>query len=624
MADQQIVIDIVTRLDKLEKDLNRAGQKTQKFGQSVKKLGMVFAGVTAGVFALTKGITSLIKAYANQEKEEKLLARAIQNRVGSLEEAGAATEQLLKFAKERQHVTAFGDEATIAAMKIGATFPLTVDQIKELTIRAQDYAAATGKDLTAAMADLGRATEGQYGMLTRYGVSISDATKETGDFNSLLKDLDSNFGGFAETMATTVEGRWKQLNNLIGDAKERLGAALLPALESIRPILERLPQLMDRLTPAITKIVEGLTPIAETLFELVEVLLPALMPILEGVSYIFEGINAVLKTFVGWIKEAITGVEDLIAISKSTTSPEEKKLRERRMFLQQQLSWTTAAPLFLTKEQRQAYRDELRVIEAKLGGYLAPSVSGEAEGTISEFAPPPLGTPSTGKGKAGETEAEKRRRKYLEEAQRLRDMDSDLAIEQQIATQNRIIELEAAAARESIRIQEQKWQTLESNLRTSMGIVADLIKTGFVEGATGAWEAIKDLAAKVATSALIQLATKLIMTILAPGSTMGQMGWGKVLLQGVMGGLGLQGMFDNPANDAWVRRQGTDFIREFALGLRQQMMPTFAGIGGTQIIEVPAGLTPFIKVYRNSPEADKQAFGRVNRESTAISKRGEI
>lgn len=688
MADQQIIIDIVTRLDKLEKDLQRAGQKTDKFGQRIKKLGVIFAGITAGVFALTKGIGSLIKAYAKQEKEEKLLARAIQNRVSSLEEAGAATEQLIKFAKERQAVTAFGDEATLAAMKIGATFPLTVDQIKELTIRAQDYASATGKDLTAAMADLGRATEGQYGMLSRYGVSIRDVTKETGDFNMLLQDLDSNFGGFAETMATTVEGRWKQLGNLIGDAKERLGKALLPAMEKLYGFLSKLPDMIDAIAPTVAKVVEALVDVLDAMWPLVEDLLPAIAPLLDGIAASIKFLAGLLRPLTQTLGQAIKDLKWLLSAGAKST--EERQIQAVRTAVRSRLTATEYMMLgkelglnWRNRADAQKWLEEMEqggyggmygqsIEELAAGGMIGPY--GEAEGVTGGGGGLPPGKGGTGTGKksniirvgpyAGFT-VEDAMFFHDEQMGMLDDinkrmLDADNAYTQFKETVIPMTEKEIEAERnrqEEIKKTEAAYVSFAQSVKSQFDQVfgqpltqlfddtfgrlkfqIEETDNAFSKFFKGIINNLIDLIGQLAVQGLAFAAIITGLNAIPPPGTIGTAfakflagmssgSAGKDVMGGNIGGLIgklFSGGYDSPINDTWARRQGTDFAREFALGLQRQMMPAGAGFGGVQIIEVPAGMMPFINVYRNSPEAERQASGRVFREATAISKRGEI
>lgn len=635
MADQQIVIDIVTRLDKLERDMNKAGAHTEKFGKRIKKLATTLAAVSAGIFVVVKGIGSLVKAYAKQEKEEALLLTALKNRVATEEEALAVQQKMIKFAKQRQGVTTFSDEESIAALKIAGTFPLATHEMEQLLIRAQDFSAATGKDLVSAMADLGRATEGQFGMLSRYGVSIRDVTKETGDFNMLMEDLDSNFGGMAETMAKTVEGRWKQLGNLIGDAKERLGEALLPAIERLMPFIEKLPDLMDKLSPTLVSVVDALSTLGEALFPLVEDLLPAIAPLFTGIAEAIKFVGSLLKPFTQEIGKAIKDLSTLIGFMQTgdVTQLRGLKLNEIDRILKQKgqmgdinvrgLASQLGLGEFTSAEEARAAVTQFRgeLYRSQHSQRLTPGEIAGAGG-LSDLGEPTIPTGGGAGKEPKETPEEKRERLYQEEVARLRALDTELEFSQVIAEQNRVIEENAEAARKRFEETAAAAERMASRIQGSMNLVADLIKTGFEEGLAGAWKAIKELALKVATAAVIQTAVKLITTLLAPESALGQMSWGKAIGGSILGALGLQpGGQDNPHNDNLIKRSFDHLGKFMVEGLRNGLLPQAQFSGAPIYISTD---TDFVKYSVSRSDDQRVAMGRQFRRMIAADQETDI
>lgn len=202
---------------------------------SSKIKGLQVAAVALGAAAIAAG-TKAVKAAAEQEFQESKLTAALKN-VASASQTGAA--ELIAYAGEMQKVTTFGDEQIISAQAMLATFQLNEKQIKAITPRLLDMAAATQKtsgeqqDLQSIAIALGKGFTGQVGSLARYGVVLSDTAKASGDFNAILGDLDMNFKGVAEASAKTFGGQMSMLKNQMGDMWESVGKMLIPVLSEM-------------------------------------------------------------------------------------------------------------------------------------------------------------------------------------------------------------------------------------------------------------------------------------------------------------------------------------------------------------------------------------------------------
>ena len=126
-------------------------------------------------------------------------------------------------------------------MAMLATFQLNEDAIAALTPRMLDMAAAmgTGGDgLTSIALQLGKAFTGQVGALSRsgvlvdnLGVQIARAKGPAQEFSFLIGELDKNFKGLAQQLASTTLGQIDQMENRISDMNERLGQTALPLKE---------------------------------------------------------------------------------------------------------------------------------------------------------------------------------------------------------------------------------------------------------------------------------------------------------------------------------------------------------------------------------------------------------
>lgn len=203
-----------------------------------KKLGTVIAAAFA-VKAIKSFVTESVRLYGIQEQAEKKLESVIAA-TGSA--AGLTAEEMKEYATQLQKVTTYGDEVTINAMAIAATFKsIKGDVFKDYIASAQDLASVMGTDLNGAVLQLGKALEDPItGMtaLRRSGVSFS--TEQIAQVKKLvaeqkkeeaqmivLTEVQSQFGGAAQAMANTSAGSIKQLTKAWGDVKEAIGLAII-------------------------------------------------------------------------------------------------------------------------------------------------------------------------------------------------------------------------------------------------------------------------------------------------------------------------------------------------------------------------------------------------------------
>jgi len=217
MANTPAYLSAIITLNnsKFKRGINDSKSVMGRFKKQIGTIGPAIAAAFS-VAAISNFVKSSLEAYDKQAKAEKQLLTALNGRAD-------AQQRLMAQASYLQKQTLFGDEETIRAQALIAAFVKEEEQIRKITPLVQDLAAAKGMDLAGA-ADLVSKTLGSStNALSRYGIQVEGTVGSTERLESLMKGLNSAFGGQAEAMAEAGIGSFQQLQNAIGDLKEGVG-----------------------------------------------------------------------------------------------------------------------------------------------------------------------------------------------------------------------------------------------------------------------------------------------------------------------------------------------------------------------------------------------------------------
>jgi hypothetical protein len=203
------------------------------------------AGVSAAVVGVAGALYKATQAAAEDQKSQALLADQLQKTVGASDQLIASTERLIA---QQQALTGISDTQLRDALSILVRGTGDLTKAQNLLSTAMDISTATGKDLNSVSIALARGANGQFTALTRLGIPIDENTKKSKDFNQVLRDLNSQFGGAAKTAASTFEGQLRILQGQFGEIVETVGAALLPYLQQFSDFI------VTNVVPAVQRI----------------------------------------------------------------------------------------------------------------------------------------------------------------------------------------------------------------------------------------------------------------------------------------------------------------------------------------------------------------------------------
>ena len=234
-----ITIPILTDFD--GKGIDRA---VRKFGQlestgAKAAHGVRMAAIPAGVALVALGAAAFDAAkgaIADQAAQEKL-ARTLDKTTKATDAQIAANEE---FITATSQATAVADDELRPALARLALGTGDLQKAQEGLKLALDISAATGKPLSAVSDALSKAYGGNTKALAKLDPSMRSLVKSGASVDEIMKKLGDRFGGDASAAANTAEGRMKSLSIAFDETKESVGAALLPAIQAILPVLQKL------------------------------------------------------------------------------------------------------------------------------------------------------------------------------------------------------------------------------------------------------------------------------------------------------------------------------------------------------------------------------------------------
>jgi len=236
---------VETAASKANSAMGRLTAMAGKAAGAVRRMGAAATSMRGivGIAAMGLAAKNAAEAAGEQMAAERKL-ESVLNATGNA--AGFTADELKRMAADLQQVTNYGDEATISAMGVLASFTnIKGDVFKDATTAAQDLSAVMGQDLQSSVVQIGKALNDPIKGVTalqRVGVAFTqqqkdqiaamvDAGDTMGAQQLILAELKKEFGGAAEAMADPMV----QFGNAAGDVNEELGMLVREIGEALLP-----------------------------------------------------------------------------------------------------------------------------------------------------------------------------------------------------------------------------------------------------------------------------------------------------------------------------------------------------------------------------------------------------
>ena len=215
-------------IDKAVKEFQALEGVGAKTGFALKKAALPAAAAIAGLgAALGSATQAAIEDAAAQEQLAGVIRRS------TLDATQDALDVNEKWISSLSRATATADDALRPALAtlVQSTGDLTLGQ--ELLQQALDISASTGKDLGTVTDALSKAYNGNMKGLKGLDASLIPLIKDGADFDTVMQALAATTGGAASDAANTAAGRMANMKIQFDEAKESIGAALLPVMQKL-------------------------------------------------------------------------------------------------------------------------------------------------------------------------------------------------------------------------------------------------------------------------------------------------------------------------------------------------------------------------------------------------------
>lgn len=224
-ADLKVIITGDARgLSRAYKDAERS---TSRFGGAVGKLGILAGGAAvAGVGALAVGLKRSVDSAMEAERVQASLAAQMRASGLSMDQNREAID---KTVGSLSRMSGIDDEALVSAFTRLVRSTGDVKKAQEQMALVADMARAKQMDVGAAADVVGKAIDGNVGILKRYGVEIEKGATVT----EALGQAQQAFAGQAKAYGDTTAGAQDRVKVAMENVQETIGAKLLPAFNQV-------------------------------------------------------------------------------------------------------------------------------------------------------------------------------------------------------------------------------------------------------------------------------------------------------------------------------------------------------------------------------------------------------
>ena len=319
-GSRTLKLSILAETKDLVAGLNTASKETESFGDKAtafgKKAALAFAAAGAAALAFAG---DAVKAAAEDAAGQEKLAETIKATTNATTAQIKGVEDYINKTSIAIGIT--DDELRPAFARLVRSTKDTEEATRLLNL-ALDLAVVTGKPVETIANALSKAYDGNATALGKLGLGLDANLIKSGDNKRIIEELETTYGRFAEGAAETAAVKFERIRIATDEAKESIGAALLPVvteladyiLETVVPNLDSfikgltgegsLTEASENATDGAFKFGEQVRGVIETVIELKDELkilagIIATIFVVSKISAAVAGTIALIKTLIG-------------------------------------------------------------------------------------------------------------------------------------------------------------------------------------------------------------------------------------------------------------------------------------------------------------------------------------
>ena len=250
-GSRTLKLSILAETKDLVAGLNTASKETQSFGDKAtefgKKAALAFA--VAGTAALAFAADA-VKAAAQDALAQEKLAETIKATTNATAAQIAGVEDYITTTSIAVGIT---DDQLRPAFSRLVRSTKDTEEAQRLLNLALDLSVATSKPVETIANALGKAYDGNTVALGKLGLGLDANLLKSKDNEAIIKSLEKTYGSFAEGAAETAAVKFERIRIATDEAKESIGAALLPVVERLADFV------LTTVVPNLESFINGLT-----------------------------------------------------------------------------------------------------------------------------------------------------------------------------------------------------------------------------------------------------------------------------------------------------------------------------------------------------------------------------
>lgn len=242
----------------LNNEMGGMRENADKGGNAMSAMTVKIAAAIKIIETIIKVIqkmTGAVKSLTDAAEAEHIALTKLNTILGNTYKVNSDyTESLFRYIKGMEQAGAVSSDALVQATQTLSAYTTSLQQVEDLIPAVADLAAslygtgATAQNAQTLATAIGRALNGSTEALARYGVQLSDTTKEilkdetisrAEKVNAIIGDIESRVGGMNEALGKTFSGQINQIKAAIQDIKQNLGYIIENFVTPFLPIIKQ-------------------------------------------------------------------------------------------------------------------------------------------------------------------------------------------------------------------------------------------------------------------------------------------------------------------------------------------------------------------------------------------------